>query len=104
MSMTSRAVVVLVARCVDSEVVSLPNRYRSIKFCGMGSVNGGWLLVLGFGWLHLCLWGWMSPICGSSSVRALWSPYSEVCVDLFFFACNVVWLMVSGGASDLCEF
>ncbi len=71
------------ARCVESEVVSLPNRYMSIRFCGMGSMNGGWLFVLGFGWLRLALRGWMSPIWSSSNVRALWSPYSGLCIDIF---------------------
>ena len=48
-SLMSKAVVVCTACCVDSEVVSLPSRYRSIRFCGIGSMNGGWLLVMGFG-------------------------------------------------------
>ena len=63
-------------------VVSLPSRYWSIMFCGMGSMNGGWLLVVGFGKLRLALWGCMSPIWGSSSVSALWSPYSGVYVAI----------------------
>jgi len=46
-------------------------------------MNCGILLVVGLGQLSLALWGWMSPIWGSSSVRALWSPYSGVCVDIF---------------------
>ena len=66
-----------------SIVVSLPSRSWSIKFCGMGSMNGGWLLVVGFGWLRLALWGCMSPIWGSSTVSALWSPYFGVYVVMF---------------------
>ena len=47
--LTSRVVVVWVAWRVSSDVVSLPSQYWSIRFCGMGSMNGGRLLVLGFG-------------------------------------------------------
>ena len=82
-SLASRAVVVCVAWCVSSDVVSLPSRYWSIRFCGMGSMNGGWLLVVGFGRLRSALWGWMSPIWGSPSASALWSPYSGVYVVIF---------------------
>jgi hypothetical protein len=42
-SPVSRAVVVCMAWCVSSYVVSLPSRYWSIKLCGMGSMNDGWL-------------------------------------------------------------
>ncbi len=35
-SMARRVVVVSIARCVVSEVVSLPSRYRSIMFYGLG--------------------------------------------------------------------
>ncbi len=76
--LASRFVVVWVACCVRSVAVSLPSRYMSIKFCGMGSMKGGWFLVVGFGGLCFALWGWMSPIWGSSSASALWSPYSGV--------------------------
>jgi hypothetical protein len=82
-SPASRAVVVCVAWCLSSDVASLPSRYWSIKFCGMGSMNGGWLLVVGFEELRSALWGWMSPIWGSSSASALWSPYSGVYVVIF---------------------
>ena len=82
-SLASRVVVVWVAWCVSSDAASLPSLYWSIKFCGMGSMNGGWLLVMGFGRLRSALWGWMSPIRGSSSTSALWSPYSGVCVVVF---------------------
>jgi hypothetical protein len=34
-------------------VVSLPSRYRSIRCCRIGSMNGGWLLDVGFAWAHL---------------------------------------------------
>ena len=87
-SLASRAVVVCVAWCVRSDAVSLPSRYWSIKFCGMGIMNGGWLLVVGFGRLRSALWGWMSPIWGSSSASALWSPYSGV-YALIFVLCGV---------------
>ena len=56
-SLASRAVVVCVAWCVSSDAVSLPSRYRSIKFHGMGSMNGGWPVVVGFGRLRSALWG-----------------------------------------------
>ena len=82
-SLASRAVVVCVALCASSDAVSFPSRYWSIKFCVMGSINGGWLLVVGFGRLRFALWDWMSPSWGSSSAIALWSPYSGVYVVLF---------------------
>ena len=66
-----------------SVVESFPSRYWSIRFCGMGRMNGGWLLVVGFCKLPSALWGWMSPIRGSSSASALWSPYSGVYVVIF---------------------
>ena len=56
-SLASRAVVVWMAWCVSSDAMSLPSRYWYIKFCGMGSINGGWLLVVGFGKLRSALWG-----------------------------------------------
>ena len=76
----SMVLVAGVALCMRLDVVSLPNRYWSIKFCGMGRMNGGWLLVVGFCSFRSGLRGWMSPICGSSSAIAIWSPYSGVCV------------------------
>ena len=45
----SKVVMVSAACFVDSKVMSLLSRYRSIRFCGMGSINGGWLLVVGLG-------------------------------------------------------
>ena len=50
-SLASRAVVLWVARCVESEVVSLPNRYRSIRFCGIGSMNGVCVASCGGVWV-----------------------------------------------------
>ncbi len=44
-SLMSKAVVVCTVFCV----VSFPNRYRSIRLLWEGSMNGGWLLVVGFG-------------------------------------------------------
>jgi len=46
-------------------------------------MNDWWLRVVGFEKLRSALWSWMSPIWGSSSVRALWSPYSGVYVVIF---------------------
>ncbi len=40
-SLMSMVVIVCTVCCVAAVVVSLPNRYRSITFCGMGSINGG---------------------------------------------------------------
>ncbi len=71
--------------CVRSVVASLPSWYWSIKFCGMGRMNGGWLLMVGFVRLCYDLWLWMSPIWGSFSVSALWSPYSGVYVVMAVF-------------------
>ncbi len=84
-SLSRRTLVVCVVWCVRSVVASLPRRHWPIKFCGMGSMYGGWLLVVGFGRLCFVLWGWMSPIRGSSSVSALWSPYSGMCVVMVVF-------------------
>jgi len=39
-SLASSVVVVYVAWCVSSDVVSFPSRYWSIKFCGMASCDG----------------------------------------------------------------
>ena len=59
--------------------------YRSIRFRGMGGWNGGWLRVVGFFWLCERLGVVMIPICGRSSIRALWSPYSGVWVVIAVF-------------------
>ena len=82
-SLVRRVVVVWIDLCMSSDAVSLPRRYWSIRFCGMGRMNGGWVLVVGFGKLRTTFGGWMSPIWGSSSASALWSPYSEVCAVIF---------------------
>ena len=67
------------------EVDGLPSRYRSIRFRGMGSRNGGWLRVVGFFCLCLKSGVVMLPICGRSSIRSLLSPYSGVWVAIFVF-------------------
>jgi hypothetical protein len=46
--------------CVFALTEAVPNRYRSIRFCGMGTMNGGCLLVVGFMWVRLDLWCCMS--------------------------------------------
>ena len=83
--MSRRALVVYVLCCVRFVVASFPSRYWSIRFCGIGILNGGWLLVIGFGRLFFVLWVWMSPIWGSSWTSALWSPYSGVYVVMVVF-------------------
>ena len=50
--LSRRALVFCVVCCVRFVVASFPSRYWSIGFCGMESMNGGWLLVVGFG--RLC--------------------------------------------------
>ena len=60
------------------EVDGLPSWYRSIRFRGMGSWNGGWLRVVGFFCLCMMSGVMMIPICGRSSTRALRSSYSGV--------------------------
>jgi hypothetical protein len=70
---------------VLAEVDRLPSWYRSLRFRGMGSRNGGWLRVVGFFCLCLGSGVVMLPICGRSSIRALWSPYSGVWVVIFVF-------------------
>ena len=64
-------------------VFGLPNWYRFMRFRGMGSKNGEWLRVVGF--FYFCLESGllMFRICGRSSIRALWSPYSGVWVVIF---------------------
>ncbi len=60
------------------EVDGLPSWYRSVRFRGMGSWNGGWLRVVGLFCLCEGSGVVMIPIYGRSSIRALWSPYSGV--------------------------
>ena len=67
------------------EIYGLPNWYRSMRFRGMGSCNGGWLLVVGFFCLCEGSGVVMCPICRKSSIRALWSPNSGVWVVIFVF-------------------
>ena len=45
-------------------------------------MNGGWLHVVVFVFAILAFGVRMSPICGSSRIRALWSPYSGVWVTM----------------------
>jgi hypothetical protein len=54
--LSRRALVVCVMCCVRFVVASFPSRHWSIRFCGMGSMNGGWLLVVGFARLCFVLW------------------------------------------------
>ena len=67
------------------EVDGLPSWYRSMRFRGMGSWNGGWLRVVEFFCLCERSGVVIISICGRSSVRALWSPYSGVWVVIFMF-------------------
>ncbi len=56
-SLGDKVVVVCAVYCVVAVVVvAVPSRYRSIRFCGMGSMHGGWLHVVGFGWVRVALW------------------------------------------------
>ncbi len=88
----------MVAVCVCSKLLSVcdvcwvlcvvdefPSWYRSMRFLGMGSRNGGWLLVVGFVCLSMGSGFVMFPICGRSSMRALWSPYSGLWVVIIVF-------------------
>ncbi len=45
----SKDVAVCATCFVVSVMASLPSRYRSIRFWGMGSMNDGWLFEVGFG-------------------------------------------------------
>ncbi len=74
----SRLSMVWVVCWVLFAVDELPSWYRSMRFRGMGSWNGGWLLVVGFFCLCVASCVVMCPICGRSSIRALWSPNSGV--------------------------
>ena len=67
------------------EADELPRWYKSIWFRGIGSKNGGWLRMVGFFCLCLRSGVVMLPICGRSSIRALWSPYSGVWVVIVVF-------------------
>ena len=67
------------------EIDGLPSWYMSIRFRGMGSWDGGWLRVVRFFCLCEGLGVVMIPICGRSSIRALWSPYSGVWVVILMF-------------------
>ena len=51
----------------------------------MGRRNGGWLRVVGFFCLCVVSGVVIFPICGRSSIRALWSPYSGLWVVIFVF-------------------
>jgi hypothetical protein len=97
--------VICVVCCVRFAVASFPSLYWSIRFCGMGSINGGWLLVVGFGSLCFVLWVWMSPIWGSSRMSALWS-HILVCMLLWlcFDPYSMTCLLVALGANNLCVF
>ena len=64
------------------EVDWLPSWYKSIRFRGMGSWNGGWLRVVGFFCLCEGSGVVMIPFCERSSIRALWSPYSGVRMEI----------------------
>ena len=67
------------------EVEGFPSWYRSMRFRGMGSMNGGWLLVVEFFCLSVGSGLVMFPIYGRSSIKALWSPYSGVWVVIIEF-------------------
>ena len=67
------------------EVAGLPSWYRSIRFRGLGSWNGGWFRVVGFFCFSVGSGVVIFPICGRSSMRALWSPYSGVWVVIVVF-------------------
>ena len=67
------------------EVDGLPCWYRSMRFRGMGSWNGGVLFVVGFFCLCEGSGVVMYPVSGRSSIRALWSPYSGVWVVVVVF-------------------
>ena len=51
-------------------VVGLPNWYRSMRFRGMGNMNGWWLRRVAIFWFFLESGVLMFPICGRSSIRA----------------------------------
>jgi hypothetical protein len=55
-------------------VESLPSGHRSTMFWGMGSMNDWGLRVVGFVFVRLAPGIWMYLFCGSSNMRALWSP------------------------------
>jgi hypothetical protein len=67
------------------EIYGLPSWYRSMRFRWMGSWNGGWLLVVRFFYVCEGSGVFICPICGRSTIRALWSLYSGVWVVIFVF-------------------
>ena len=78
MSSLSRVLNVEEMCLVLAVVVALPIWWRSIRVRGVGRINGGGLRVVGFVFVCLASGVWMSPICGMSTVRVIWSPYSGV--------------------------
>ena len=86
MSSLGRAFSVCVVCFMLFLVVSLPIWLISTRFWGVGSMNGGWLLVFGFVSALLAFRGWMLPICDSSTMRALWSSYSVEKVDMYILS------------------
>ncbi len=91
-SSSSKAIVVCVVRCVLVLAEVVLSRYSSARCYGMGSIHGGWLLVVGFGWVRLALCGCMSPIGGRCRIRALWSPNSGVCGVVYRVVLWCVWV------------
>ncbi len=75
---------------VLAEVVGLPNWQSSIRFREAGSWNGGWTRVVGFFCVCLMSGVLLLPICGRSSIRALWSPYSGVWVLILCLCLYIV--------------
>ena len=74
LSSFSRMVKVCEICCVLALVVSLPSQYRSTRFLGMRSLNGGWLRMVGFVFARLASRILMFTACGSFVIRAPWSP------------------------------
>ncbi len=66
-------------------VDGFPSWYRSMRFRVMGKRDGGWLRAVGFFCLCVVSGVVIFLICGRSSIRALWSPYSGVWAVIFVF-------------------
>ena len=68
-------------------------------------MNVGWLRAVGFVVGRLISGVRISPICGSSRMRTLWSSYHGVCVLwLCWIPCSVWWWFIVLGASGLVRF
>ena len=101
----SRALVVCVVRCVLALVEIFPSWYSFTSWVGMGSMKGGWLLVVGFELVCLS----SRCFCRRFGVGLRFEPY-DLHIPWCMWLClccvsyNVVVCVIIGGANGLCGF